>query len=250
MKKVIFKSFAILSIATLLGSCGQKTEELATEAPEYPKAVCAKYSNAWYTAEAMSENDGKIHVKYYDGVESDLASDEVKELLMKDDVKVNDRVLAIWAKSSFYEGTVSEVSDNGAMVVWDDGSTPKLVAYGQLAKGFPKSNKQTFAASSGAEVCVSDNGSYLQAKILSEKDGIAHVILYNDTEKDFPSASVISTIRDLKQIKVKDNVYAIWAANVYYPGEVVSIEKDGLIVRWQDGTKPSFVKAGQFIKKP
>lgn len=250
MKKVIFKTVAVLSIATILASCGQKEEVQEEVVPEFPKSVCAKYSNSWSAAEAISETNGKIHVKYFDGIEADLTGDDVKEMLTKEEVKINDRVLAIWSKNTFYEGSISEITENGAKVVWDDGSTPSVVAFNKMAKGFPKSNKLKFTESSGNEVCVKDNGSYLQAKILREKDGVAHVILSDNTERDFPSSSVINPIRDLKQMKVNDKVFAIWASNVYYEGEVVSLEADGIIVRWLDGTKPSFVKLGQFIKKP
>lgn len=249
MKKVVSRLFAIASMTVVLASCGQTPEVEVPEVPAFPKDVCAKYSSTWYEAQLLSEKDGKYHVKYSDGIEADIPKEDVKYALTKEELKMNDRVLAVWQKGAFYEGFISEIKENGAFVTWDDGSTPSLVSFEKIVKGFPKSNKPTFAKSTGNEVCIEVNGSFLQAKIMSEKDGIAHVILYDNTEKDLPSASVINPIRDLKQLKAKDKVLAIWASSVYYPGEVVSLEADGIIVRWEDGSKPSFVKTGQFIKK-
>lgn len=252
MNKNLFTTVTLSLASLLFVACGEKESEQAeqeTEAVEYPMPVCARYSTSWYEAEVLSEKDGNYHVKYHDGIEADLSKEDVKDLLTKEQIKVNDRVLAVWRSGAFYEGSVTEVKSNGAIVKWDDGSTPSLVAFSKIAKGFPKSNKPKFSDLGGEEVCVETNGSFVLAKLQSSKDGISHVITYSDTELDLPSAAVIKPLKNAASLKVGDKVMAIWSSSIYYPGTITTIDENGIIVKWEDGSKPSFVENGKFYKK-
>lgn len=249
MKTILIKSMAVSALALTLFSCNSEVAPTEEEVVETPKNVCAKYSSVWCEAEIISDENGEIKVKYYDGVEATLTSADIKYPLEKDQIKAGDRVMAVWQKGSFYDGEITEVKEDGAIVKWDDGSSPSLVAYGKIVKGSEKKFKQLYTEASGRVSCLENNGSYTEVKVLSEKDGIAHIIQTDNSEKDVPSSTLIAPITDMTLIKKNDKVFAIWASSVYYPGEVSAKEANGILVRWKDGSKPSFVETGKFIKK-
>lgn len=240
---------ALSALALTLFSCQSEEAPIEEVVVEKPKNVCALYSNVWCEAKIISDENGEIKVKYYDGVEASLTPDEIKYPLEKEKIKAGDRVMAVWQKGSFYDGEVTEVKDDGAMVKWDDGSSPSLVAYGKIVKGSKKKFNQLYSAATGRVSCLENNGSYTEVKILSEKDGIAHIIQTDNSEKDVPTSTLIVPITDMTKVNVNDKVYAIWASSVFYPGEVSAKEANGILVRWKDGSKPSFVETGKFFKK-
>ncbi len=229
----------------------EKSEENASETNKtaYPMSVCAKSGTTWYEAQVLSENNGTYHVKYYDNMEADLMETEIKKPLSKSDLKPNDRVLAVWRKGIYYEGTVSEISLSGATVVWDDGSTPSLVPFSKIAKGFPKSNLPKYADFTGTEFAVENNGSFVQGKLIETKKGISKMLTTQNSFIEVPESTLVSPLMSTQNIKKGMTVMAIWSSSIYYEGTVTGIQKDGITVSWKDGSKPSFVENGNFFEK-
>jgi hypothetical protein len=198
------------------------------------KEVCAKWSTGWYEATITSETADKYHVVYYDKVEADLPKDEVRFPLKKEEIKVNDRVLAVWTSGTYYPGTVVELKEDGAMVQWDDGSSVSLAKYGKIAKGDPKpvvETKMTFETSTGKRVCAKWGESWYDAKVVSSNGDKTHVIYYDNVEYDVSTATDIKElIKGKEDLKVNDKVYAIWTSGKFYPGKVQSISNDGAMV--------------------
>jgi len=243
MKNTKFYLLLVLAFAITLVSC-------KTEKKEEVKNVCAKWSDVWYEAVVVSETDGKIHVKYYDNAEADLTSADIKYPLAKDKIKVNDRVLAVWTTGKYYPGTVTEVKEEGAMVTWDDGSSASLVAYGKIVEGFPKVEKMTYLTCTGKSICAKwGETSWYEAKIVSETDGVIHAIYYDNYESDITAADIKELITDKSQVKVKDKVLGVWTSGLFYPGTVTKIEDAGITVKWDDGSTPSIVAFGKFVKQ-
>ena len=49
-------------------------------------------------------------------------------------LKAGNKVLAVWAGSKFYSGTIKEIKENGAVITWDDGTADSEVAFGKILK--------------------------------------------------------------------------------------------------------------------
>ncbi len=98
------------------------------------ETVCASWSTSWYEAEIVSFTDGIYAVKYSDGSQGNLTSDKLRKVLTKDEIKVGEKVLAVWTSDKYYVGTVKEIKADGAIVAWEDGSSPSLAKFGKIAQ--------------------------------------------------------------------------------------------------------------------
>lgn len=144
---------ASLFITAGLISCGgakedSATKESATAPKEEPKAppandpyavgthVAAKWSGGDYWGATINGNaNGKYQVKYDDGTTSEVSASDIKSITPKSEIKVGDKVLAVWmTNGKMYNGVVEELKDDGAMVKWDDGSAASLVSYSNITK--------------------------------------------------------------------------------------------------------------------
>ncbi len=143
-------SFLFLTAGLI--SCGGEKEDAATKddanAPKETAApadndpykvgthVAAKWSDGNYWGATIVGNaDGKYQMKFDDGTSQDVSASDLKMITPKADIKVGDKVLAVWMSNGrMYNGTVEELKDDGAMVKWDDGSAPSLVAYSNITK--------------------------------------------------------------------------------------------------------------------
>jgi len=216
--------------------------------PKEKKMVCAKWNDSWYEAEVVSEADGKVHVIYSDKTEGDVASADIKQPLEKDKIKVDDRVLAVWTSGLFYEGSIVELKEDGAIVKWDDGSSPSLVAYGKIVAGFPKVEKLSYATCTGKSVCAKWASTWYEAKIVSQTADKVHVIYYDSVEGDVTMADIKELIMDKSKLAVNDKVFAVWTSGIFYPGTITKIEDAGVTVKWDDGSTPSIVPFGKIVK--
>jgi hypothetical protein len=98
------------------------------------EAVSVLWSTSWYDAEVVSISDNIYTIKYYDGSEAEVTSDQIRKILKKEEIKVGDKVLAVWTTDKYYVGTVKEIKADGAIIAWEDGSTPSLVKFGKIAQ--------------------------------------------------------------------------------------------------------------------
>jgi len=98
------------------------------------EAVCVLWSTSWYDAEIVSISDNIYNIKYYDGSEDDVTAEKIRKILDKEEIKVGDIVLAVWTSDKYYVGTVKEIKSDGAIIAWEDGSTPSLAKFGKIAQ--------------------------------------------------------------------------------------------------------------------
>lgn len=97
--------------------------------------VAAKWQdNNYYLAEIKAVNNDKFDVAYADGDTATVTVGDLKAIPAQPTLKAGDKVLAVWDKARFYSGTVQEVKASGALVKWDDGSTPSEVPFGKIIK--------------------------------------------------------------------------------------------------------------------
>lgn len=118
-------------------STTQTTQTTTPAAPTFSvgMTVAAKWKdNYYYLAEIKAVNSDKFDVAYADGDKATVPSGDLKEIPAKLTLKTGDKVLAVWDKSRFYPGTVQEVKAGGAVIKWDDGSSPSEVAFGKIIK--------------------------------------------------------------------------------------------------------------------
>jgi hypothetical protein len=108
----------------------------ATAIPKYAvgTTVCAKWSSSWYEAVITGIAGAKYNVKYGDGATGTVTEAEIKLPSKKNEVKIGDKVLAVWTSVRYYEGTVNAVTADGCIVKWNDGSTPSLAKWGKVVK--------------------------------------------------------------------------------------------------------------------
>jgi hypothetical protein len=98
--------------------------------------VAAKWSDGEYWGATVTGNaGGKYQVKYDDGTEGEVTAADMKSITPQAEIKVGDKVLGVWmTNGKMYKGTVQELQAGGAIVKWDDGSEPSLVAFSNITK--------------------------------------------------------------------------------------------------------------------
>lgn len=135
--KNILNLVVIALIAGIFASCNgsgeKKTDNNDTEF-KVGDAVCAKWSGSWLEAKIISINGDKYKVKFYDDYEDLLPASDIKRVLKKSEIKKGDKVNAVWTSHTYYPGTVKEIQDDGAIIKWEDGSTPSLAKFGLIAE--------------------------------------------------------------------------------------------------------------------
>lgn len=100
------------------------------------QTMAAKWTDGnWYLAKIESVSGGRYNVLYADGDRGSVAQDQIQVIPMRPHLIAGERVLAVWSGAKFYSGIILEVRGNGAVVKWDDGSTPSLVEYGKILRG-------------------------------------------------------------------------------------------------------------------
>ncbi len=100
----------------------------------------------------------------------------------------------------------------------------------------------------GTVVCAQwqDGGWYLAT--ITGSEGNNYNVDYADGDKGQVTREQIKLIPENPSVKVGDRVSGVWAVARFYDGSVDAVQDDGIIVRWDDGSDPSFVAYGQFIK--
>lgn len=114
----------LVATALLLSGCGEKLAK-GTE-------VGAKEKTRWYLATVVEHSGDEVKVRYYDQTEATLPRAEVKLALAPKEVKEGAEVMAVWKTGIFYAGTVKEVTKNGALIRWHDGSPVSEASFGKI----------------------------------------------------------------------------------------------------------------------
>lgn len=129
MKKSILFFLFIAFSAINFQSC-KNTVNLKTG-----MTVAAKWTdNNYYLATITSINGDKYAVDYTDGSKGEVKSSDLKVPNEKSELKAGNKVLAVWAGSKFYSGTIKEIKESGAVITWDDGTEDSEVAFGKILK--------------------------------------------------------------------------------------------------------------------
>jgi hypothetical protein len=98
-------------------------------------SVAAKWAdNNYYLATISAISGDKYTVNYADGTSGDAVLTDLKLFTDKEDLKVGDKVIAVWAGAKLYSAKIKELKPTGAMVTWDDGSADSEVAFGKILK--------------------------------------------------------------------------------------------------------------------
>ncbi len=129
MKKSIFFLLLFAFSAIIFQSCKNKMHFTTG------MSVAAKWTdNNYYLATITSINGDTYAVDYTDGSKGEVKITDLKMLSEKSELKVGNKVIAVWAGSKFYSGTIKEIKETGAIITWDDGTADSEVAYGKILK--------------------------------------------------------------------------------------------------------------------
>ena len=98
--------------------------------------VAGKWKDGlWYIAKINSCTGSGCTTEFHDGTAVELKFDEIKAIPQKIELKNGDKVWAVWpTTNAFHDGTVSELTDKGGTVSWDQGGTPSFVEFGMMMK--------------------------------------------------------------------------------------------------------------------
>jgi hypothetical protein len=98
--------------------------------------VAAKWGgSSWYLAMITNVNGTSYDVVYADGdAKQALPESELKPIPEDPQIKVGDKVLAVWSNAVFYPGTVTSAANLSYEVKWDDGTGTKWVPAGRILK--------------------------------------------------------------------------------------------------------------------
>jgi hypothetical protein len=91
------------------------------------------------------------------------------------------------------------------------------------------------------------DGNWYLANIRSEDNG-KYQVDYADGDKGEVTADQIRRIPLKPNLSVGDKVWAVWTRARFYSGRVTEVRGDGVVVRWDDGSSPSFVAFGKVRK--
>ena len=126
MKRAVAAVFAV----AVLNGCWWMGQQASYDLEE---PVCAKWSTTWWEAKVIGRDGDRYVVKYGDGTTGTVAAADMRRVLRRGEVRVGQAVYARWMGPHWYAGVVTALDDKGAIVKWDDGSTPSHADFGQIA---------------------------------------------------------------------------------------------------------------------
>lgn len=214
---------------------------------EVGQSVAARWSDGnMYLAVIRAIVGDSYKVDYADGDKGTVTKHQMVPLKARPDLKAGDRVMAVWTRARFYSGVVNEVQGGGVIVKWDDGSRPSFVAFGKVYKRRGGSLGANIRA--GRQVMAKwRDGNWYLATIRSEDNG-KYQVDYADGDKGVVTSDQIRRIPHKPNLSVGDKVWAVWTRARFYSGTVKEVRGDGVVVRWDDGSSPSFVAFGKVRK--
>jgi hypothetical protein len=93
----------------------------------------------------------------------------------------------------------------------------------------------------------SDGNMYLA--VIRAIDGDNYKVDYADGDKGTVQKHQMIPLRTRPVLQAGDKVMAVWTRARFYSGVVAEVQGGGVIVRWDDGSSPSFVAFGKVYKK-
>jgi len=103
--------------------------------PAVGDTVAAQWHTDWYRARITGLVKGTFVVRYDDQTTGKLVADELIPVAKPADLKVGERVLAVWGtQGQMYPGRVQAVGPQRATVRWEDGSAPTKVPFDSIAR--------------------------------------------------------------------------------------------------------------------
>ncbi len=189
-----------------------------------------------------------------------------------------DRVIARWAKNSFYEGTVESVGDAKIKVKWDDGSSPSDIEKSEVF-AMPKAGAKPDIKVGDMVLAKISTGTYWNGAEVTKIDGDVFAVKSIDggqtanlsSEKILKvPATVIADLKEkseandfLKEAQAKkptiptdykpkngEQVLAEWSTNSWWQGKVQKVSGEKVTIAWEDGSKPSDVDLGKVMPFP
>jgi hypothetical protein len=99
-------------------------------------AVGAVWSDGnWYLAKVTGVRGERFDLEYADGDKGTVLKAGIRRTVDRPEgVVAGDRVVGVWKEARMYPGSVQEVTADGVVVKWDDGSAPTPVAFGKFFK--------------------------------------------------------------------------------------------------------------------
>lgn len=212
-------------------------------------SVAAKWSDGnYYLAKIEAISGCEYNILYADGDHGMIGVEGLRAIPKKPRWKVGDQVLAVWSTARFYPGKVKEIKDNGAVIEWDDGSTPNYVPFVKIMDY--KDSGGPVSYSKGMTVAAKwSDGNYYLALIDSVYECM-YDILYADGDRGRVDRSGLLEIPKSLDLKAGDKVMAVWSAARFYPGLITEITSEGVIVKWDDGSTTTTVPVDRVIKLP
>lgn len=108
---------------------------LESKPPVAGMMVAAQYEKEWYRGEVASVKNGVVAMNWDDHTTSKVAVGEVIPIASAGELRVGDRVLALWDEDSkFYPAKVLSIVSDKASVRWEDGSSPTKVPLKAIAR--------------------------------------------------------------------------------------------------------------------
>ena len=209
--------------------------------------VAAPWGGGQYHGTVKAVDGETVSVLYTDdGVTRDVEAKDLT-LIKEKNWKVGDKVLAVWSSGKFYEGTIEEDKGDGVYIVkWDDGSEPSEV---KADKIIALGGEEEEGIKVGDTVAAPWGGGQYHGTVKAI-DGETISVLYTDdgVTRDVKLNEI--TPIETKKWKVGDEVLAVWSSGKFYEGTIEE-DKGGdvYIVKWEDGSEPSEVKAEKIMKK-
>ncbi|MFA6506658.1 MAG: hypothetical protein WCT14_11190 [Treponemataceae bacterium] len=175
------------------------------------------------------------------------------------DLNPGDAVLAAWDNDAIlYPGKVKAADAEGAIVEWEDGGRPSLIAKDKLvrpvdagrarfqydapaAERRPASDPERFKPGDTAAALFPDGRWYLG--VLGGKAGDEYPFVTEDGRQMTLAADKLRALLSEPSLAVGDPVGAVWGRESRFSaGSVLATANGGAIIEWMDGMKPCFVE--------
>ena len=223
--------------------------------------VAARWHGAGYWgAKIAAIKDGQYDVVYGDGDKGSVTASEL--LPTSADLSVGDRVLAVWQGAQMYPGKISKKGSLAYTVEWEDGSSPSDVTFDKAAKApadlpakaakpaellAPNAKYAKATYKTGEHVVAKWGSSSFWYGTVKGKHGDKYAVKYGDGTSGEVAASDMVPMSKVSDVHVGERVMACWHSckSPLYLGTVQAKTGNAVTVKWQDGSAPSDVKAGE-----
>ncbi len=179
--------------------------------------------------------------------------------------KQGDMVWAIYeGESMLYQAIIKRVDGSKYLIAWVyDGEVStetatlkadQMVKISDIGKWkiddkivVKQELKQEAKLEVGTEVAACfESGNWFKGRIEKSEDG-EYLVVTNDGREAYLDKSKIKILSDNITVKVGEKIAALYGDEIFYGGTVQKLESGGVVVKWDDGTSPSFVANNKII---